>query len=221
MAGKVIVLILFVGSIFAWSIMVSKVAELKRAMRESDRFLVDFRKGNHPASIFLKKRRYPDSPLYKVYAKGCESIGQELDWSASSGSDFFDDVTTARMSRRQVDAVRNAADCAVADQLLLLESYMGALATAVSASPFLGLLGTVWGVMGAFSGMAVAGSSTLSAVAPGIAGALLTTVVGLLVALPSSIGYNALTSMIRKLHVQMDNFAQEFSAEVHRALGPD
>jgi biopolymer transport protein ExbB/TolQ len=220
-AGKVIVGILFVGSIFAWSIMVSKVAELRKAMRESDLFLVDFRKSHHPASIFLKKRRYPESPLYKVYASGCLTIGQELEWSESGEADFFDDITKARLSRRQVDSVRNAADSAVADQLLLLESYMGSLATAVSASPFLGLLGTVWGVMAAFSGMAVAGSSSLSAVAPGIAGALLTTVVGLLVALPSSIGYNMLTSMIRRLHVQMDNFAQEFSSEVHRALGPD
>jgi biopolymer transport protein ExbB/TolQ len=93
---------------------------------------------------------------------------------------------------------------------------MGVLATAVSACPFLGLLGTVWGVMDAFGGMATSGAAMLSAVAPGISGALLTTVVGLIVALPSSIGYNMLTSRIRRLAVQMDNFSQEFVASVQQ-----
>ena len=93
---------------------------------------------------------------------------------------------------------------------------MGILATAVSASPLLGLLGTVWGVLDAFGAMAVAGAANLSAVAPGISAALLTTVVGLLVAIPSAIGYNVLTSKIRELAVQMDNFAQEFVAELQR-----
>ena len=94
---------------------------------------------------------------------------------------------------------------------------MGTVANAVSTCPFLGLLGTVWGVMDAFGGMAVSGAATLSAVAPGISGALLTTIVGLLVAIPSAIGYNVLTNRIRKLHVQMDNFAQEFMSAVQRA----
>ena len=86
---------------------------------------------------------------------------------------------------------------------------MGLLATAVSAAPFLGLLGTVWGVMDTFSGMSSAGNAALSAVAPGISGALLTTIIGLIVALPSMIGYNLLSSEIRRISVQMDHFAQE------------
>jgi biopolymer transport protein ExbB/TolQ len=93
---------------------------------------------------------------------------------------------------------------------------MGLLATAVSTGPFLGLLGTVWGVMDSFGAMANAGSAMLSAVAPGIAGALLTTVIGLLIALPSSIGYNMLTTRIRQLAVLMDNFSQEFGSDVQK-----
>lgn len=93
---------------------------------------------------------------------------------------------------------------------------MGLLATAVSSSPMLGLLGTVWGVMDSFVAMAQQGSVNLSAVAPGIAGALLTTVIGLLVAIPSAIGYNLLASRVRTLSVLMDNFADEFMAEVQR-----
>ena len=98
---------------------------------------------------------------------------------------------------------------------------MGFLATAVSSAPLLGLLGTVWGVMESFGGMAITGAPTLAAVAPGISGALLTTVVGLLVALPSAIGFNWITNRIRSLCVQMDNFAQEFTADVQRHLGAE
>ena len=88
----------------------------------------------------------------------------------------------------QLSGIRNVAERTMADQALLLENSMGLLATAASTAPFLGLLGTVWGVMEAFGGMAVTGTAMLSAVAPGISGALLTTVIGLLVALPSAVG---------------------------------
>ena len=114
----------------------------------------------------------------------------------------------------QLESIRAAVDCSVADQALELEDQMGLLATAVSAAPFLGLLGTVWGVMDAFSGMADSGSAALSAVAPGISGALLTTIIGLIVALPSMIGYNLLSSKIRHIAVQMDNFSQEFVSKI-------
>ena len=90
------------------------------------------------------------------------------------------------------------------------------IASAVTTAPFLGLLGTVWGVMDSFGGMGVTGSAMLSAVAPGISGALLTTVVGLLVALPSAICYNLLSDQIRRLSVEMDNFVQEFMSDIER-----
>lgn len=220
-AGKIIVIILFIGSIFAWSIMVNKYVDLRRAQFASDRFVAAFRRAKHPTTLFLQKQRFPDTPLYKVYEYGCMAIAAELEWNKPEKGDFFEDASSQRLNPRQIEAVRNATDRTVADQMLLMESYMGFLATSVSASPFLGLLGTVWGVMAAFSGMAVAGSATLSAVAPGIAGALLTTVVGLLVALPSSIGYNMMTNRIRSLHVQLDNYAQEFMADVQREFTRD
>ena len=144
----------------------------------------------------------------------------EVDESGG-GSELFLGRTapsTGALTRLQLEAVQNLTQRNVADQALLLENHMGLLATAVSASPFLGLLGTVWGVMEAFGSMAVKGSATLSAVAPGISAALLTTVVGLLVALPSAVGYNLLTNMIRSLTVQTDNFAQEFESSIRRAF---
>jgi biopolymer transport protein TolQ len=199
--GKMIVLLLFISSVGVWYVMATKIVQLSRARRGSDRFLALFRRKQNP---FEEGRRIPESPLNTLYEAGCEAI-------AAQGS--------PPLTAYQVEAVRAVVDRTMADEALLLEDGMGLLATAVSACPFLGLLGTVWGVMDAFGGMAASGAATLSAVAPGIAGALLTTVVGLLVALPSAIGYNLLTTRIRRLAVQMDNFAQEFGTAVQQHFG--
>ncbi|MCK5849589.1 MAG: MotA/TolQ/ExbB proton channel family protein, partial [Kiritimatiellae bacterium] len=131
---------------------------------------------------------------------------------------FMGGVGTSQktLSELQMSAVRNVAERELADQVLLLENNMGILATATTTAPFLGLLGTVWGVMEAFGGMASAGGSSLSEVAPGISGALLTTVVGLLVALPSAVGYNILSDIIRRVTVEMDNFSQEMVSDMER-----
>jgi biopolymer transport protein ExbB/TolQ len=91
------------------------------------------------------------------------------------------------------------------------------LSSAVSGAPFLGLLGTVWGVMDAFAGIAQAGNANLAAMAPGISGSLITTIIGLLVAIPAMFGYNFLVTSVRSMLVQADNFAAELSSEIeHR-----
>ena len=98
-----------------------------------------------------------------------------------------------------------------------LEKGMIVLSTAVAGGPFIGLLGTVWGVMDTFTGVALAGSASLQAMAPGVSGALVTTVTGLLVAIPAMFGYNFLVTSIRSLIVQSDNFAAELASEIeHR-----
>ena len=135
-----------------------------------------------------------------------------LPWEIKSENNYDEDQII--FTTGQLESIRSAIDCSVANQALELEDQMGLLATAVSAAPFLGLLGTVWGVMDAFSGMADSGSAALSAVAPGISGALLTTIIGLIVALPSMIGYNLLSSKIRFIAVQMDNFSQELISRI-------
>jgi len=220
-SGKLIVFILVLFSIIAWSVMVTKYRELKTASRESTRFRDAFRHEQHPLALYAKGVEFPDSPLYQVYAAGCVSIGGELSGGGTNDRDLFAAgarLEGHRLSQLQIEVVRQATERSVADQALELESKMGFLATAVSAAPMMGLLGTVWGVLDAFGEMAVVGAANLAAVAPGISGALLTTVVGLLVALPSAIGYNLLTARIRKLAVQMDNFAQEFVAVLQRTF---
>ena len=113
----------------------------------------------------------------------------------------------------QMGAVSAAMERAVGETALSLESQMILLATAVSGSPFLGLLGTVWGVMDAFTGVAEAGSPNLVAMAPGVSGALITTVTALCVAIPAMFGYNFLVTSIRGMIVEMDNFAAELASE--------
>lgn len=218
LAGKVIVVLLFAGSIWAWSLMVTKFRELNAAKRESDRFLSAYRVEAHPVALFQEGRgRCSPSPILVVYDQACSALGASLEASSLNADDLFvgGGSPRVRLSDRHINSVRSAADRTVADQALLLENNMGLLATAASTAPFLGLLGTVWGVMESFGNMG-SGPALLSDVAPGISGALLTTVVGLLVALPSSIGYNLLSDRIRCMTVLIDNFAQELVGDLER-----
>lgn len=219
LSGKLIIYILFAFSIVAWSVMVTKWLELKRAQMVSRQFMQAFRHEHHPMGLFMRRQRFPESPLYRVYESACLGVGVELEARGGDQELFYKGLEgRTSLTVMQVGAVRNAAERQIADQQLVLEDKMGFLSTAVSASPLMGLLGTVWGVLDSFSQMALQGMANLSAVAPGIASALLTTVVGLMVAIPSSIGYNMLTSKIRGLTVQMDNFADEFMAQLQRTF---
>lgn len=135
------------------------------------------------------------------------------------GSAEVDETFRARLeiadkiSPAQMGAVQAAMERAVGETALGLESQMILLATAVSGAPFLGLLGTVWGVMDTFTDVAVAGSPNLTTMAPGVSGALITTVMSLCVAIPAMFGYNFLVTSIRSLVVEMDNFAAELASE--------
>jgi biopolymer transport protein ExbB/TolQ len=203
--GKVIVWVLILGSAVAWTIMLTKRWQLHCADRATVEFLGAFRSERNPTALFTKREDYPGSPLSVIYTEGCRALGGELQAHGIDPDDLLmGDMTSEahrRLSLNQLETLRAVVDRNVADEALNLEDQMG-------------LLGTVWGVMDAFSGMAQSGSAALSAVAPGISGALLTTIVGLLVALPSMIGYNLLSSRIRRISVQMDNFAQEYISAI-------
>ena len=219
--GKIIVWVLILGSAGAWTIMITKGWQLHCADRVTDEFLDAFRTERNPTALFTRHEQYPGSPLNIIYTEGCKALCGELQVHGIDPDDLpmGDMISDAhrRLTLNQLETLRAVVDRNVADEALVLEDQMGLLATAVSAAPFLGLLGTVWGVMDAFNGMAQSGSAALSAVAPGISGALLTTIVGLLVALPSMVGYNLLSSRIRRISVQMDNFAQEYISAVQNS----
>jgi biopolymer transport protein TolQ len=199
--GKVIVVILIFGSILTWSVMLTKWTQLRRARRTSEKFLAEFRRNAEPLHLFINNFSVPDCPLYNIYVSGSEEISGRA--QSPSGVNF--------------DAVRAALGRAIDREIIRMESQMSILSTAVTGGPFLGLLGAAWGVMSVFGQMGVYGTVRLGAVAPGISAALLATVVGLLVAVPSLFGYNLLGAHIRATTIEMENFASEFLAAVeHR-----
>ena len=213
-AGKLVLLLLAVGSIFSWSVMITKLRVVQFARKQNARFRAAFRQDRQPLRLFQKNARFPGSPNFNVYRAGCQEMTFHL-----LGSPDVDETFRARLeiadkiSPAQMGAVTAAMERAVGETAIELESQMILLATAVSGSPFLGLLGTVWGVMDAFTGVAVAGSPNLAAMAPGVSGALITTVTALCVAIPAMFGYNFLVTSIRAIIVEMDNFAAELASE--------
>jgi len=218
-AGQVIVIVLFIGSIFAWTLMITKMRELQFVRQISRRFLSAYRAEQNPLALFMKRQKYEPSPMYRVYERTCKAIGAEMQARGVDPNDLFMGGVGApefKLTPHQWVAVRNVAESFLDDQALLLESNMHLLAVCVSAAPLLGLLGTVWGLLDAFGDLVGVGSAMLSTVAPGISGALLTTVVGLLVAIPSSVAYNIITEQIRRMVVENDNFLQEMMSDIER-----
>jgi biopolymer transport protein ExbB/TolQ len=215
LAGKIVLLVLAVGSIFSWSIMITKMRVIQFARKQNARFLAVFRQDRQPLRLFEKNARFPGSPLFNVYVAGCKEVTFQMLGSAEVDETFRARLDIAdKISPAQMGAVNAAMERAVGETALELESQMILLATAVSGAPFLGLLGTVWGVMDAFSGVAMAGTASLAAMAPGVSGALITTVTALCVAIPAMFGYNFLVTSIRAVIVEMDNFAAELSSDL-------
>ncbi len=219
--GKGIVIVLLVASIVVWTIMAAKHLELKKAEHADMRFAHAFERQNNPMTIYLTDMdQYKDSPMAKVYAASCLAVRREFEAQAHKQSRQLDeiDLSQERLTALQIDAIRKVSECAAADQILLLEDQMSMLASAYTLAPMLGLFGTVWGVMVAFESMGQQGMANLSAVAPGIASALLTTVIGLVVAIPSAWGSNRLNEKIRFLSIQMENFSEKFAARLQQAF---
>ncbi|WP_093282680.1 MotA/TolQ/ExbB proton channel family protein [Verrucomicrobium sp. GAS474] len=212
-AGRFVIGTLLIASLVSWSVIASKWSEIRLAKKQTARFLAKFRASRKPLQVFLSRETFHGSPIYEVYRAGCRELCYHL-----TGSAEIDEMTVQRLasapplSPTAFSAVESALGREVGVRGLQLDARMIFLATAVSGGPFLGLLGTVWGVMDTFSDIAEAGKASLAAMAPGVSGALITTVTGLLVAIPAMFGYNYLVSTIRSLTVEMDNFAAELAA---------
>ncbi len=212
--GKVILALLFLASIFSWSVMITKYRVLRVAQRQRRSFLDRFRADRQPLTLFAEQARFEGTPIFAVYKAGCRELTLQLLGSTEVDETFRGRLENApKISPAQMRVVSTSMERAVGESALRLESRMILLATAVSGAPFLGLLGTVWGVMDTFSDVAAAGSANLAAMAPGVSAALITTVTGLLVAIPAMFGYNFLVTTVRAMIVELDNFAAELSSE--------
>ena len=204
--GKAIIFILAIFSIFAWSVMASKAMQMRRAKRMNRYFNAEFRTRNLVLAIYDRRVQVEGCPLFTVYQEGCFEMDSRLKGGGAGRRN--------RVSLKAMEHIKRTLERAVAQESLKLESGLILLAIAVSGAPFLGLLGTVWGVMSAFSYVAMQGKADLATMAPGVAAALVTTVAGLLVAIPSMFGYNWLVHTLRVLTVELDNFAQELASKM-------
>jgi biopolymer transport protein ExbB/TolQ len=193
----------------------TKFQMLRRAKQQRRSFIDRFRADRQPLNLFTERARFEGAPVFSVYRAGCKELTFQLLGSSEVDETFRARLETApRITPAQMRVVTSAMERAVGETALRLEGQMIVLATAVSGAPFLGLLGTVWGVMDTFSDVARAGSASLAAMAPGVSAALITTVTGLLVAIPAMFGYNYLVTTLRGMVIELDNFAQELASEI-------
>lgn len=215
LCGKSIVVLLLVSSIVAWSIMLEKWLSVKRLGSSSSAFVRSFTQKR----LFLMSAgdaRNNVGPTARIYAAALAKI---TEFHGVNEARLAAMVQTGRkpdrpLSEPQIAVIRAAVEKEMSDQIRILETRMGVLGTCVSAPPFFGLFGTVWGVMLAFCSLAEKGRAEISALAPGVAGALLTTVAGLVVAIPSLIGYNLLTAVIGTQITELEDFAEQMMAQL-------
>ena len=205
--AKFIIAFLIVFSIIAWSVMIGKAVQMRRAKKLNQFFNTEFRTQKGVLDVYDRRVQAAGCPMFMVYQAGSVELDARLKNPAGQGRKQF-------VSLKGMEHVKRSLENTVAQESLKLESGLILLAIAVSGAPFLGLLGTVWGVMSTFGHVAQLGSATLAAMAPGVAAALVTTVAGLLVAIPSMFGYNWLVHNLRVLTVELDNFAQELVSKM-------
>src|ERR1700722_7216529 len=197
-----VLVILLIASIFSWTIMFSKWSSFSKAASQSQRFLRAFRKSTRLSELAAIADQFKPSPLVSVF--------NEI-------HDEYQRQTQGRGLPRNPFALERAAQTASSEALTAMESRMTWLATIAAIAPFIGLFGTVMGIIDAFHGLGTAGAATLRAVAPGISEALITTAAGLVVAIPAVIGYNQLTARLREFGARMDDFGRELLNAIENA----
>lgn len=209
--GKITISVLILLSMFSWTIIITKFRQLWIARRASRKFFEAYASTRDPLDIHKKGEAFEGSPGYQLYARGAE----ELDYQYQNNP-----VTVRgerRIGRASFEAIKVVLEEAAAAQATSLEKGMIVLSTAVAGGPFIGLLGTVWGVMETFAGIAKANQASLTAMAPGVAGALIATVVGLLVAIPAMFAYNFMVTTIRHLTQELDGFASRYANQIEHS----
>lgn len=208
--GKGIVVIQLAMSVGIWSLMIGKWLDLRDKIKESERFRKFFTDTDMLLGYYYSNQRVRVSknPLINVYIASSKRIVRELN---NQGLDVrtLTETKGQKLSKGAITLVKGAAEEELSVQSLLVEKYMGVLGAGASLATLLGLLGTVVGVLFAFQSMGAKGSVNLSEIAPGLSSAMLTTVVGLVVAIPSIFGYNILVGSIRQVNIILDGFTDE------------
>lgn len=204
-------------SIISWTVLVVKWHLLGRAVYANRVFMGKFRESAHPLALYLTRERVAISPMYYVYHDACRELAFYLVGEEEPGKTFNSRLQGAgRITSSQMSAVQNAMERAVVTAATKVEAKLGVIATILATAPFLGLLGTVWGILDVFAVLAQNADAGMAALAPGISSALVTTLLALFVTIPSLVAHNFLVSKIRSLIVRLDNFANELSGTLDR-----
>jgi biopolymer transport protein TolQ len=186
--------VLLFASLYSWTVIFGKISTFGKATNESRKFIRAFRKATRLHEISALADNYKSSPLAQVFVEVYETYKRQTGGSGPP---------------RNMTALERSAQTAASESITSLERRMTWLATIAATSPFVGLFGTVMGVIDAFHGLGTAGAATLRAVAPGISEALITTAAGLFVAVPAVVAYNQFSARIRTLASATDDFCRE------------
>ncbi len=206
LVAKIVLLMLVGSSVICWSIIFSKWRTLRRAVNENTDFLNAFWHGKTIDDIMAKIDKYPGSPVATVFKSGVKELRKlSTEDMASAGTEKVDNIQRAliRASNAEISS---------------LEKNVSWLATTASAAPFIGLFGTVWGIMNSFQSIGASGAANLAVVAPGISEALITTATGIAAAIPAVVAYNHFAGQIKKIAVEMECFTQDFINIVQRSV---
>jgi len=210
---KLVLLILAYFSVVSWAIILFKLRMVHRATRDSNRFIEFFWAKKRFDLIGQGLKEFPDSPLVVLFREGYQELIKVQGGHRHEGEGGV--VTTDLGGTGNVArALRRATTL----EIQRLERYLTFLATTGSTAPFIGLFGTVWGIMDSFIGIGRTGSASLAVVAPGISEALIATALGLVAAIPAVVAYNHFINKVNILSGEMDNFSQEFLNIVERRL---
>jgi biopolymer transport protein ExbB/TolQ len=206
--GKATVVALLILSLFSWTIIITKFRQLVIARKATKKFLAAYSSTRDPLDIQRKGEEFDGAPAYQLYIRGADELAYQLKNNP---------VTVKgerRISTASFEAVKVALEEAASGEAMALEKGMIVLSTAVAGGPFIGLLGTVWGVMSTFAGIAESRAATLTAMAPGVAAALVATVTGLLVAIPAMFAYNFMVTTIRAITQELDGYATRYATQI-------
>lgn len=205
---KLVLLSLLLSSVLSWTVIVMKQKTLKLARKESQAFLNTFWYGQDLEEIYSKSDQYANSPVANVFKAGFKELKKISQLEGKAGG----------MKSEGLDNISRALTRATMAEIGSLETRVGILATIASATPFIGLFGTVWGIINSFQGIGATGAANLAVVAPGISEALIATAAGLAAAIPAVMAYNYFIGRIKTLATEMDTFSHDFLNIVQRSL---
>ena len=215
--AQMVLLVLLFFSLLSWGIIFQKARFYKEAGQQSQEFYARFRRTSSLSELYSKCERFPQSPLAGIFKSGYEELNQQME-SSNSGDDS-PQLTLNPGTLKSLSRVQRTLQKTGQTEMTALEASLAWLATTGAVTPFIGLFGTVIGIINAFQGLGEGALTTIQAVAPGISEALVATAAGLFAAIPAVIAYNHFLNRLKVFGVEMDDFSAEFLNTIERSFG--